>query len=61
MKPTTKSDTDLSRLHDEVEPVERGRVSEGDVVTDSSAGWDGAVRLLHDWRRQYRGSVICQK
>ena len=62
MKPTTnESDTDLSRLHEELEPVERDRVSRGDVVRDSSAGWDGAVRLLRDWRRQYRGSVLCQK
>jgi len=62
MKPTTKKrDMDLSRLQEDVEPIERDHVSRGDVVTDSSAGWDGAVRLLRDWRRQYRGSVLCQK
>ncbi len=61
MKPTTKRDMDVSRLQEDVEPIERDHVSRGDVVTDSSAGWDGAVRLLRDWRRQYRGSVLCQK
>ncbi len=61
MTPATQRDTHLRRLREELKPVERDRVSRGDVVTDSSEGWDGAVRLLRDWRRQYRGSVLCQK
>ena len=62
MKPTANQcDADLNRLHEELEAVERDRVSTEEVLRDSSVDRNPAVRLLRDWRRHYRGSVLCQQ
>jgi hypothetical protein len=62
MKATTnKTDTEFGRFHEELALAERDTVSTEEVLRDSSAGRNAAVRLLRDWRQQYRGSLLCQK